>query len=121
MILVILESPYAGDVEANLDYLRACLRDCLTRGEAPFASHGLYTQPGVLQDQVPDERELGILAGFHWRPAAHKTVVYTDRGMSSGMRAGIAHAEALGQPVEYRVLGYWDSPSSRRVPPSRPA
>jgi hypothetical protein len=109
VILVIVESPYAGDVEANLDYLRACLRDCLTRGEAPFASHGLYTQPGVLRDQVPDERELGILAGFYWRPAAQKTVVYTDRGFSGGMRAGIAHAEAIGQPVEYRTLAPHDT------------
>jgi len=114
VILVVVESPYAGDVEANLDYLRACLRDCLLRGEAPFASHALYTQPGVLRDEVPIERELGMDAGFCRRHAASKTVVYTDRGMSGGMRRGIAHAKALGQPVEYRTLGYWDSPSSRQ-------
>jgi hypothetical protein len=109
MILVIVESPYAGDVESNLEYLRACLRDCLTRGEAPFASHGLYTQPGVLRDEVPDERLLGMRAGFAWRPAANKTAVYTDRGMSGGMVAGIAHAEAIGQPVEYRTLAPHDT------------
>lgn len=50
MILVIIESPYAGDVDRNLEYLRAAMRDCLKRGEAPFASHALYTQPGVLDD-----------------------------------------------------------------------
>lgn len=38
---VIIESPYHGNVERNLRYLRACLRDSLLRGEAPFASHGL--------------------------------------------------------------------------------
>lgn len=27
--LVLLESPYAGDIEANLTYARACMRDCL--------------------------------------------------------------------------------------------
>lgn len=60
MIRVIIESPYAGDVDANLTYLRACLRDCLLRGEAPFASHGLYAQPGVLDDAIPQiYRELG--------------------------------------------------------------
>ena len=39
MKLVILESPYAGDVEANVEYARACVRDSLSRGEAPIASH----------------------------------------------------------------------------------
>ncbi len=50
MEAVILESPYGGtpeEVERNVKYARACLRDCLLRGEAPFASHLLYTQPGV--------------------------------------------------------------------------
>lgn len=47
---VIVESPYAGDIERNMRYLRACLADCLRRGEAPFASHAIYTQPGVLDD-----------------------------------------------------------------------
>ena len=49
---VILESPYAGDIERNVAYARAAMRDSLLRGEAPIASHLLYTQPGVLDDQV---------------------------------------------------------------------
>jgi hypothetical protein len=44
---VIIESPYSGDVETNVAYARAALRDCLSRGEAPLASHLLYTQPGA--------------------------------------------------------------------------
>jgi len=37
---VIIESPYAGNIEQNIKYrLRACLKDSLTRGEAPLASH----------------------------------------------------------------------------------
>ena len=102
---VIVESPYAGDVEANLRYLRACLADCLKRGEAPFASHALYTQPGVLDDGKPEERRLGMEAGFEWARAADATVVYTDRGVSRGMTAGIQHAEEHGRPIERRELG----------------
>lgn len=102
---VVLESPYQGDIETNLRYLRACMDDCFARGEAPFASHGLYTQPGVLRDEIPGERELGIQGGFAWRDAAEMTVVYTDRGMSSGMTYGIADAEKKGRPIEYRTLG----------------
>ncbi len=103
-IPVILESPYAGDVEANVAYARACLRDCLMRGEAPFASHLLYTQPGVLRDEVPSERMDGIAAGLAWHRLARKVVVYTDRGISRGMQLGISNATVLGIPVEYRTL-----------------
>lgn len=105
MRLVYLESPYAGDVEANVAYARACLRDSLARGEAPFASHLLYTQPGVLRDDVPAERRQGVAAGLAWRRAAAATVVYTDRGISPGMKLGIETAQAAGRPVEYRTLG----------------
>lgn len=102
---VIIESPYAGNVERNLEYLRACLRDSLLRGEAPFASHGLYTLPGVLDDDDPDERDLGIAAGFVWREVASFTAVYEDLGISRGMRLGIVHAEQLGHRIERRSLG----------------
>jgi hypothetical protein len=104
---VIIESPYAGDVETNLRYLRACMRACLKQGEAPYASHALYTQPGVLDDDRPVERELGIAAGFTWRDAAEATVVYTDLGITKGMQYGIDDAERKGRPVEYRTLAGW--------------
>lgn len=112
MRLVVVESPYAGDVERNLRYLRACLADCLRRGEAPFASHALYTQPGVLDDIDPAQRMLGISAGFAWRYYAAATVVYTDLGFSRGMQAAIEHAEeqrdggdGSAHVIEYRDLG----------------
>ena|SRR6478736_6305327 len=104
MKLVIVESPYAGDIEANVEYARACVRDSLSRGEAPIASHLLYTQPGILKDEVPAERQWGIDAGLAWGSQAEATVVYTDRGISGGMKYGIANAEKAGRPVEYRTV-----------------
>lgn len=104
MRLVILESPYAGDIETNLAYARECLRDSLMRGEAPIASHLLYTQPGVLRDDVPEERKHGIDAGLAWKTVAHASVVYTDLGITPGMRYGIEAAEKAGIPVEYRTI-----------------
>ena len=104
MRLVIIESPYAGDVAANEAYARACVRDSLLRGEAPIASHLLYTQPGILDDTVPVERQHGIDAGLAWRRVADASVVYTDRGISKGMEYGIDAAMAAGIPVEYRSL-----------------
>jgi hypothetical protein len=104
MRLVIVESPYAGDVEANVEYARACVRDALLRGEAPIASHLLYTQPGILNDDIPNERQHGIDAGLAWRRAADASVVYTDRGISKGMEYGIAAARDAGLEIEYRKL-----------------
>ena len=104
VVVVVVESPYAGDVDANVEYARAAVRDCLLRGEAPFASHLLYTQPGVLRDEIPEERVRGIDAGFAFRALASRTVVYTDRGVTPGMLAGVAHSTVVGCPVVYRTL-----------------
>lgn len=102
---VLVESPYAGDVAANMDYARMCAKDCIIRNESPFASHLFYTQ--FLDDAIPEERAMGIEAGLAWGAAAHATVVYTDRGISKGMRHGIKRALSMGRPVEYRTLpGY---------------
>lgn len=109
MRLVILESPFAGDTESNIAYGRACLRDSLMRGEAPIASHLLYTQPGVLNDELEQERMQGIEAGLAWRSVAHASVVYADRGISKGMEFGISAAEQAGIPVEYRFIERGDA------------
>lgn len=105
MIPVILESPYAGETPLHLRYLRACMRDCLLRGEAPYASHHLYTAPGVLRDEVPEERELGILAGFEWRRLAQYTVFYEDLGWSRGMERARHACWSRKDPFEKRTLG----------------
>lgn len=104
MRLVILESPYAGDVEANVKYARACVRDSLSRGEAPIASHLLYTQPGILCDEIPHERQWGIRAGLAWKKVAEALIVYIDHGISGGMQHGIAAAKKAGIPTEYRSI-----------------
>ncbi len=110
---VLLESPYAGTGNwldrivsrwLNIRYARRCVRDSLTRGEAPIALHLLYPQPGILDDGDPVERELGIAAGLEWRFAANASVVYVDRGISLGMDRGIAAAKRAGLKIEYRQL-----------------
>ena len=104
MIKVIIESPFAGDVEKNIRYANKCMRDCLRRGEAPFASHLLYTQDEVLDDDIPEERKLGIEAGLIWGKEAEKTVVYQDLGITEGMKQGIKQAEIEDREVEYRTI-----------------
>lgn len=117
-MLVILESPYAGEVDANTEYARQALRDSLGRGEYPIASHLLYTQPGVLDDLKPDERELGIRAGLAWRVVAEKVVFYVDRGWSNGMLDARELYEREGKPFDVRQIGPTVGFEGNPTPPS---
>lgn len=107
MRLVIVESPYAGDIEHNVAYARAAIADCLRLGEAPIASHLLYTQPGVLDDSIPEERRLGILAGLAWGRVADAAVFYVDRGISLGMMEAEERHKLEGRTIERRTLSGW--------------
>jgi hypothetical protein len=107
MLLVLIESPFAGDVNTNIKFARACMRDSLSRGEAPFAPHLLYTQKEILDDDIPEERNWGIEAGLAWGKYARKTAVYTNLGITSGMEIGIQRAIEEEREIEYRELDAW--------------
>ncbi len=105
MKLVVIESPYKGNWFKrwlNIRYARACMRDSLNRGEFPLLSHLLY--PQVLDDNIPEERKLGIEAGLAWAEKAELTAVYIDRGVSSGVEAAIDRARKAGRAFEFRTL-----------------
>ena len=120
---VILESPYAGSVEENVAYARAAVRDSLLRGESPIASHLLYTQPGILRDDVPDERRAGDRGrprlalrrrgiGCLPRPRDHARDEARDRGGRDGRRPGrvskprvLQNAKMARSKVAARPLG----------------
>lgn len=102
---VVLESPYAGDVERNVLYARRALAHSLLIGESPIASHPLYTQPGVLDDDVPAQRERGIRAGLEWAEVADAAVFYVDYGWSTGMRLALQFYEQRGTSYAVRRIG----------------
>lgn len=103
--LVVIESPFAGDIEGNLTYARRAMSDSLHRGEAPIASHLLYTQEGILDDDIPAERTLGIESGLAWAKRSDLTAFYTDRGWSRGMIGARERCEAEGRPWVERRIG----------------
>jgi len=84
---VMIESPFAAAGPAGLEmkeeYLKACIYDSLSRGEAPFASHGFYTN--YLKDTEPQERAQGIACGKAWAENADIIAFYVDQEMSPGM------------------------------------
>lgn len=107
--IVIVESPFAGDMEANAGYARRACMDCLRRQEVPYASHLFF--PQILDEMKPEERELGLTAGYAmWRDAA-KVVFYIDRGMSPGMERARVRASELGLGFECRYLDQQKEPT----------
>lgn len=104
---VIIESPYAGNIELNEVYGEFCMQDCLVNyNESPYASHLLYTRKYVLRDDIPGERKLGIEAGFFWRDVAEKTVFYSDLGITKGMKLGVDDCKEKGKDYEVRNLPF---------------
>ena len=103
---VVIESPFAArpdwSVESNIDYARQCMRNSILRGEAPIASHLLYTQPGILDDNIPEERALGIECGLIWAQVGSFSVFYTDHGWSSGMLLAL-HNHNLRRNYPFRI------------------
>jgi hypothetical protein len=102
---VIVESPYAGDVERNIAYAKRAVRDSLSRSEAPIASHLLLPANEVVDDLIAHERRCGIRAGLAWAIVADYMAVYTDYGISKGMSSAIRFARKIGLPTYYRTIG----------------
>jgi hypothetical protein len=115
--LVIVESPFAGDVKDTTAYAVAACLDCIQRDETPFASHLLY--PQILNDDDPCDREAGIRLGYDWGMAAAKAsttssdehpnftfliAFYVDKGWSPGMERALEFYTARGFPCEVRRL-----------------
>lgn len=100
--LVIIESPYAGDVLENFRYWKACMLHSILKGEAPFSSHFFYTQ--LLNDAKPDERIVGIDLGFEWMRKADVVAFYYDRGVSKGMGESMTRCRTLGINHEIRSV-----------------
>lgn len=107
MKLTIIESPFANadftEHMLNIEYARRCMRDSLMRGEAPFASHLIYPQPFILDENNPKEREWGINAGFAWGDFADLHCFYTDRGWSRGMLSAYDRLSKLASIYSHRT------------------
>ena len=99
---VIIESPYAGDIERNTTYARRAMKFSLDNYYAPFLSHLLYTQ--VYDDNDPFQRDRGIRAGYAWLKHAEEVHFYLDYGMSPGMQRTEELCKIIGIPTtDYHI------------------
>lgn len=102
--LVVIESPFAGDIRRNVHYADCLMLDSLTRGESPFLGHLLY--PRVFNDSDPEMRAAGINAHIAIIHRADLVAVGMDLGdPTTGMLQATALARSINKPLVYRYLG----------------
>lgn len=108
MKLIVVESAFASNDQytqpENVTFARRVCRYIALQGHAPFASHLLYTQADILDDDVSEEREHGIAAGLAWAEHADEIWVCLRSGelASRGVRAAIEHHTYNG--YSFRVM-----------------
>lgn len=96
MKLIYVASPYAGDMERNVEYAKQACRTVMECGHAFIAPHLLY--PAVLNDAVSEERQAGIEMGLTLLHRCDEVWAFGPV-VSSGMQAEIEEAERLRIPV----------------------
>lgn len=112
--VVMIESPYSGDIDRNIRYLALCGFDSgILHEECAYASHGWMTQhPRATNYFVSDydakwdvlRRDQAIAMSQRLRFRVDKTVFYTDLGWSTGMKAAKEYCEDHCLNYEERTL-----------------
>lgn len=93
---VAIESPYAGDVEANEAFAEAVCRWAVLAGYNPFAMHLHYTR--FLDDEDPEERRAGIECGLQWTDDADE-VWFCRRPIDAELTRGMALAQQRNRQI----------------------
>lgn len=96
--IVYICSPYAGDVETNVQKARRYCRFAVDKGYIPIAPHSLFTQ--FLNDDSPKERQLGIFFGNAVMSKCSEVWVFGEH-ISNGMEAEIKRAKWKNYPLRY--------------------
>ena len=83
-------------------YATECMRDSLARGEAPVVPHLQFTT--TYDASIQCERDIGRNATQELVRACARVVLYSDLGISAGMREVERMARIFGKEVEKRAL-----------------
>lgn len=94
---IYVASRYAGDVDANVSAAVTYCRRVIDEGYMPVASHLLY--PQILNDNIPEERELGLLFGLSLLRMCDEVWVFGE--VSQGVAQEIAEAKRLKKQIRY--------------------
>ena len=94
--IVYIASPYAGNVKDNAAFAKAACRMAMEQGSVPVAAHLLY--PQILDDTVPEQRELGIRMGLRLLETCSELWLCGSR-ITGGMQEELKTAWRHGIPV----------------------
>lgn len=94
---IYVASRYAGDVDANVAAAVTYCRHVIDEGYMPVASHLLY--PQILNDNNPEERELGLLFGLSLLAVCDEVWVFGT--VSPGVAQEIEEAKRLKKQIRY--------------------
>lgn len=94
---VYVASKYAGNVDANVTAAIGYCRKVIYDGYMPIASHLLY--PQILNDNIPAERELGLLFGLALIRISDEVWVFGE--ITPGVTAEIEEAKKLKKQIRY--------------------
>ena len=96
---IYVASKYAGDVEANVAAAVDYCKYVISQNGIPVASHLLY--PQMLDDNDPDELELGLMFGLSLLAICDEVWCFGDISESEGVQQDIVEARKLGKTVRY--------------------
>ena len=94
-------SPYrakdGAQLDRNIDYAQALTKQAIEAGLAPITPHLYMTQ--CLNEDKPEQRAAGMAAGLTLLKSCDFVIVGVKYGISEGMSAEIAEADAAGIEV----------------------
>jgi hypothetical protein len=96
--LVYIASPFAGDMQQNIERARRYCRYAVGRGRIPLAPHLIY--PQFMDDEDKEQRELGLRFALRLLGKCDELWVFGDK-ISEGMSREIAKAKKRGIPISY--------------------
>ena len=96
--IVYICSPYAGDVEKNVEAAQRYSRFAVDKGYIPIAPHLLF--PQFLNDRNPKERQLGLFFGNALMSKCSEVWVFGSR-ISAGMEDEIKRARWKNYRLRY--------------------
>ena len=96
---IYVASKYAGNVDANVKAAVGYCKYVISKNCIPIASHLLY--PQMLDDNDPDERELGLMFGLSLLAICDEVWCFGDISESEGVQQEIVEARRLGIPVHH--------------------
>ena len=96
--IVYICSPYAGDVERNVESAQRYSRFAVEKGYIPIAPHLLF--PQFLNDRNPKERQLGLFFGNALMSKCSEVWVFGNR-ISAGMEDEIKRARWKNYRLRY--------------------